>query len=404
MADISLEYKIWKKNTPFLYDQVITHPLEFPSLTVNWLPDVKYDRNNESVTQRLLVGTHAPSGEPNYLKILNVTTPSNQVDIDITQYDAGSVEFGGFNNDISARVVEKMTIPHPGEINIARHCPYNSALIATRSPEGCFVYNYTRHPSRPVKGAEPSPDIRLNDCKGDYFALCWSPASNALLASGSDGRAVVWDLDAELPKAFDPIWTKKVGSEINDVQFHYQSKNILAVAGEDLAIFDTRGDDTLKPKNPHQGSVNCIGFNHFNPNIFLSGGQDSIVKLWDMRNLSEPLYNFCGHDDEVFGVAFSPFNEAVFASSSADRRIAIWDPARIGELQSEVDRQDGAAELLFLHAGHQARLCDFSWNPNKGQEFVIASVAEDNLLQIWQMAGNIYANLSLDQITLKQVE
>ena len=32
------EYKIWKKNTPFLYDLVITHALEWPSLTVQWLP------------------------------------------------------------------------------------------------------------------------------------------------------------------------------------------------------------------------------------------------------------------------------------------------------------------------------------------------------------------------------
>lgn len=37
---ISEEYKIWKKNTPFLYDLVMTHALEWPSLTVQWLPDV----------------------------------------------------------------------------------------------------------------------------------------------------------------------------------------------------------------------------------------------------------------------------------------------------------------------------------------------------------------------------
>jgi histone-binding protein RBBP4 len=35
---ITEEYKIWKKNTPFLYDTVITHALEWPSLTVNWIP------------------------------------------------------------------------------------------------------------------------------------------------------------------------------------------------------------------------------------------------------------------------------------------------------------------------------------------------------------------------------
>ena len=38
---IDQEYKIWKKNTPFLYDFVMTHGLEWPSLTCQWLPTVK---------------------------------------------------------------------------------------------------------------------------------------------------------------------------------------------------------------------------------------------------------------------------------------------------------------------------------------------------------------------------
>ena len=37
---INEEYKIWKKNTPFLYDLVMTHALEWPSLTAQWLPEV----------------------------------------------------------------------------------------------------------------------------------------------------------------------------------------------------------------------------------------------------------------------------------------------------------------------------------------------------------------------------
>jgi len=32
------EYAIWRKNTPFLYDLVVTKPLEWPSLTCQWLP------------------------------------------------------------------------------------------------------------------------------------------------------------------------------------------------------------------------------------------------------------------------------------------------------------------------------------------------------------------------------
>ncbi len=30
---------VWKKNSPFLYDLVVTHALEWPSLTCQWFPD-----------------------------------------------------------------------------------------------------------------------------------------------------------------------------------------------------------------------------------------------------------------------------------------------------------------------------------------------------------------------------
>lgn len=38
---INEEYKIWKKNAPHLYDIVVTHAFEWPSLTVQWFPDVE---------------------------------------------------------------------------------------------------------------------------------------------------------------------------------------------------------------------------------------------------------------------------------------------------------------------------------------------------------------------------
>ena len=36
---INEEYKTWKKNSPLLYDFILTRALEWPTLTVQWLPD-----------------------------------------------------------------------------------------------------------------------------------------------------------------------------------------------------------------------------------------------------------------------------------------------------------------------------------------------------------------------------
>lgn len=53
------------------------------------------------------------------------------------------------------------------------------------------------------------------------------------------------------------------------------------------------------------------------------------------------------------------------------------------------DALDGPPELLFLHGGHTSKVSDFSWNSKS--PWTIASVSEDNVLQVWHPAEDIYA-------------
>ena len=36
---VAENYKIWRKNVPYLYDYMIAQAFEWPSITVQWLPD-----------------------------------------------------------------------------------------------------------------------------------------------------------------------------------------------------------------------------------------------------------------------------------------------------------------------------------------------------------------------------
>lgn len=69
---------------------------------------------------------------------------------------------------------------------------------------------------------------------------------------------------------------------------------------------------------------------------------------------------------------------------------------RIGEEQSPEEAAEGPLELLFIHGGHTSKIYDFSWNPC--EDWIIASVAEDNIIQIWQMADHIYNDEDEDDL------
>ena len=56
-------------------------------------------------------------------------------------------------------------------------------------------------------------------------------------------------------------------------------------------------------------------------------------------------------------------------------------------LQAPEDAEDGPPELMFIHGGHTSKVSDFSWNPS--DDWVLASVAEDNILQVRAGGGAV---------------
>ncbi|KAJ7515227.1 hypothetical protein O6H91_22G006300 [Diphasiastrum complanatum] len=79
---INEEYKIWKKNTPFLYNLIITHALEWSSLTMQWLPERQEPPKKGYFVQKLILGTHTSDDESNYLMLAEVQLSLEDVETD----------------------------------------------------------------------------------------------------------------------------------------------------------------------------------------------------------------------------------------------------------------------------------------------------------------------------------
>ena len=123
----------------------------------------------------------------------------------------------------------------------------------------------------------------------------------------------------------------------------------------------------------------------------ITGSADSTVAVWDIRNVETKLFSLRGHTKDVNNVRFSKMQSNLLASSSYDRRIMIWDLSRFDKPQTEEEKADGPPELLFVHGGHTDKISDLSWNLN--ERLMMASTAEDNVLQVWQVAYEQYYNV-----------
>jgi WD40 repeat protein len=396
------------------------------------LPTSKNVGSNASELS-LLLGTHTNEGEQNYLMVATTVVATNDPVVPESkensdsasanpaaaaaaappqvQYDEDRKEVGGFghasassgSSSLIGKVDYKMKIQHQGEVNRARYMPQNHFMVATRGPSPeVFVFDRSKLPSKPEPGSVFSPQIVCCGHTKEGYGLAWSKLKEGYLLSGSeDSTMCLWDVQAANISSghgnqVQPLSVfKGHTATVEDIDWHAKDSNLIASVSDDRSVrlWDirngaTKGHDHII-ENAHSGDINGISFNPVMEMTFATASADKTVAIWDMRNLKQRVHTLEGHTDEVYMVDWAPFNESILASCSADRRVAIWDLSRVGQEQSEEDAEDGPPELLFLHGGHTAKVSDFSWNEQ--HPWVVASVSEDNVLQVWQCAEEIYA-------------
>ncbi|GMF54028.1 unnamed protein product [Phytophthora fragariaefolia] len=273
--------------------------------------------------------------------------------------------------------------------------PSDEFFVATKTPQAeVHVVDISKRPSDPVDSS-CDPDFCLLGHDKEGYGLCWDPHQPFHLVSGSDDAIICeWDI-VNAGKNVQTLHKYTGHTDvIEDVAWHRHHPKIFGSVGDDkkMLLWDTRSESYDKPAATvlaHSAEVNCLAFSPSSEYLVATGSSDKSVNLWDLRNLKTKLHSLEGHGDEIYQLQWSPHNDGVLGSCSADSCVHIWDLTKIGEEQEAEDSKDGPPELLFIHAGHTSKVLDFSWHPM--EPWVVASVAEDNILHIWKMAEHIYS-------------
>eukprot|EP01134_Creolimax_fragrantissima_P007935 CFRG7935T1 len=405
---VNEEHRVWKKNTPLLYDVVMTHALSWPSLTCSWLPDVVSSPENNYEEHRLLLGTHTSAQEQNYLLIASLRMPNMNTEdgdregegepnvsmAEVPKFDSDKAEYGGYGCS-AAKIKTTQKINHKNEVHKASYMPQNPCLIATKGPHPeVMVFDYTKHPSEPPSDGVCRPDIVLHGHTSEGYELSWNPCKTGqLVSAGDNGLICLFDVttSSKNKTSLNAVRIYHQHTDVcEDVQFHNSSEHLFGSVGDDMnmILWDSRAAGASFKLRAHDAPVNSLAWHPFSEYVFATASADSTVALWDMRKMKVKLHSFVGHQDEVFQLQWSSFDETVLASGSLDRRTMVWDISRIGHSQTQEQAKEGPPELMFIHGGHLGKLTDFAWNPHMPR--TAATVAYDNMIQIWQIADDIY--------------
>lgn len=382
---VEFNYVTWKKNVFGNYHSAVTHILEWPSLTVRFLPELSYSEDGLFMTQKLLFGTHTNDKEHNYLYLADTVLP------DPSKGEEALKAFGEHCKNGEGSVSISKTIAHNGQVLRAEANPINPALVATKSSDGGVYLFKTDECSVKPKGKVTQHFSKLSGHETEGWGLNWRSDGRTLLSADDTGKVLEWDLgkldQKDSKEAFPCQEFRFHDSPVNDLQYHRQHSRIFAyVADHNLSLWDDRIGYSGPFLNvmAHTREVFSLDFSPFDEFLILTAGADSLIKLWDLRHLGSPLSEFRESEGDISNVSWSPRVEGLFASCGENKRVTLWDCSRLSETG------DSSQCMIFSHYGHSGLVNNFDWSPHR--DFSLASVDSRNMLQLWEMDSKFYIN------------
>lgn len=165
----------------------------------------------------------------------------------------------------------------------------------------------------------------------NIMAVTNCPSDASIICSGSRDYSVKsWDVESGTCK----VTYSLPRNIVTTLESSAANPHMLYQGAEDLfvRVWDTRNPSHHAPAQVISGYVYFpVSMDvHAEGQLLATGckGFDSVgctVKVWDLRNTSQPLADYAGHSQDVVGCKFSTQNPDLLVSASKDGSIRVWD-------------------------------------------------------------------------------
>lgn len=263
--------------------------------------------------------------------------------------------------------------------------------------------------------------------EGVLYCASWSPSDDRILTSSSSGKAIVMECSPGRGKVVFALQAHEEGKPSFRCAWNTVDPDFVVSTSSDCTacVIDVSQQAVVR-RYRHPKPVFGCDWHKTNGNLFATGCQDSVVRIFD-RTQDGVLHSLHGHSDKVFNVSWSELLPHMLMSGSDDTNVHIWDtnqPAQgavvlrghtsnvraliwhseipwmviTGSWDSTIrvwDYRD--RRCLRVVADHHADVYGLGSHPDR--PFLFASSSRDNTIRQWRL-DDIIAELPVTTLVL----
>eukprot|EP00474_Spongospora_subterranea_P010896 CRZ11354.1 hypothetical protein [Spongospora subterranea] len=151
-------------------------------------------------------------------------------------------------------------------------------------------------------------------------------------------------------------------------------KLAIGTSSSGIELLDVETRQRIQEIQGHNGRVSVLAWKPRSKNIFTSGGRDSSIKIYDLRQANCVIGQLNGHMQEVCGLQWSS-DGTQLASGANDNLAMIWDVKAMTAPRLTLDKHRAAVKAiawcpfqdrLLATGGGTADRCIRFWNSSTG--------------------------------------
>ncbi|KAG8182502.1 hypothetical protein JTE90_020417 [Oedothorax gibbosus] len=195
--------------------------------------------------------------------------------------------------------------------------------------------------------------------------ISFCPADTKFVTCSDDGTVRIWDF----LRCFEEKILRGHGADVKCVDWHPQ-KSLIVSGSKDsqqpIKLWDPKSGQSLATVHAHKNTVMDTKWNK-NGNWLITASRDHLIKLFDIRNMSQEMQTFRGHKKEATTLAWHPVHEGLFSSGGSDGCVMFWN---VG-----ADKEVGCMEQA-----HDSCVWSLAWHP---LGHILCSGSNDHSSKFW---------------------